>query len=705
MEHNDVLSHEVSTKLVGIAQSILGPAYSPVQLFKAIKLDSKEDDRETICFAAGVQNVWDIGTLCLLDRKQSKEQIVQLVSIADGFRELLVFDINQDGRTEIVSWWQAGSGAYLSLYIFQWEGDTARALFPDLVYHQGLVEFKDVDGDGIDEIVIWESDWDVETAQWEPQRYFVRIYKYEQSKYCELSSELTERRYNPSSIVSRQVSIMGTNPNASHRLKPQDAYKQELDQLIVHNDVDVECLAKLAEHQSVLWQEGFYHDSIAAADLVIRAEVYVPDSGVKAALMTTSWRERGVAWTMLGGYRRALDCYQSALESWSDDASEYLPSYFHVGLFREYGMIHSALGNYRDGLAFLSHAKRYLEELAPGSEETKEEKSRLSSNVGLTLLRLGDYEPAIKELECAANLDLELGTVTGRAINQMLLGNTHRAAGRSNDAIKSYEDALTTLGEVSDRDRESDVYLELGSTHISEGRCAEGLKFVSKALLFTSSGNLRQREAIHYIHLGNGQLALSDFVASRRSFEKALEFATAFYLPETKWQAYFGLARVAWQLGDMRLWQESLDASISTIEEIRSQYLPENVKISLLAERAKPYVEMVTRCFRGDPLLAFQYAERVKSRVFVERLACTDLPASPGISIDLLNEEARLIDHLQNLEADRLESVKEVESTERDLGEIWKKISAAGRDGDEYVALRKGDPCDFSSARELLSSP
>ncbi|MEI8175091.1 MAG: hypothetical protein WCG28_04030 [bacterium] len=124
---------------------------SEVKLFKVVKQDVDGDGQEEICFAAGITDVWDTTTCCLLDFQNEKEHVIELVPIAHGFRDLQILDINSDGIPEIVSLWQARSGASLSLYIFQWDGNTLNPLFPKREFHQGFMEMKDLDADNIDQ--------------------------------------------------------------------------------------------------------------------------------------------------------------------------------------------------------------------------------------------------------------------------------------------------------------------------------------------------------------------------------------------------------------------------------------------------------------------------------------------------------------------------------------------------------------------------
>src|SRR5215469_3621493 len=103
----------------------LGEA-SEVRVFKFVRRDIDGDGQDEICFAAGVRSdpgafFYSYVGVWLLDPLEVGYFSIELsVPYSDTFRDLLVLDINSDHIPEIVFWFQAGSGAFLSFYVFQW---------------------------------------------------------------------------------------------------------------------------------------------------------------------------------------------------------------------------------------------------------------------------------------------------------------------------------------------------------------------------------------------------------------------------------------------------------------------------------------------------------------------------------------------------------------------------------------------------------
>lgn len=718
---------------------------SEVKIFKVVKQDVDGDGQEEICFAAGIADVWDTTTCCLLDFQNEKEHVIELVPIANGFRDLQILDINSDGIPEIVSLWQAGSGAFLSLYIFQWDGNTLNSLFPEEAFYQGFMEMKDLDADHVDEIVIWKGKWaeelqetseldlssdidlsdpdnidldqlaqgiqEVEGAQWSSHHFDIYVFRYHKGAYQLHTIHTSERRYNPSSIVSRKISIMGTPPDVEHRFTPLENYKQQLETLIQKKQVDEDFVAQLGEHQTVLSEETFYKESLATIDLALEATKHLSDPIAKMRWSVLLWRDKGATLSLLGDYIQSVSCYLQALSLWNNKINIQVPAYYQAAFHRELGTMYSALGDYEHALAELSKAQTFLEVLELSVPENRAELSRLYSNFGLTYARLGEPQLASAVFERAIIWDSELGNYFGLVINYMGLGNVQRTIKRYNDAIESYQAALAVMDEVSDRDRESDVYLELGSTLILNHQLEEGLQYLQKALLLTSVGNLKQREAIHYLYLGEAYRQLNELQLAAQFFNKAVGFAQAFETPETQWQAFYGLA-LTYQHQDLQdKYQNALEDALKTIEQLRLQYLPETFKISLFAQKTKPYEAMVLLHSSTSPERAFNYMERVKSRVFIEQLATTTI-GSAGISSELADREVRLISefrrlqlrHRETLSQQKYEWGDEIDQIETELQQLWHEIRRTGDKGSEYIALRQATPMDFPGVKQILNA-
>lgn len=225
-------------------------------------------------------------------------------------------------------------------------------------------------------------------------------------------------------------------------------------------------------------------------------------------------------------------------------------------------------------------------------------------------------------------------------------------------------------------------------------------------------GNLKQREAIHYLYLGEAYRELNQLQQAVQFFQKAIAFAQEFETPETQWQALYGLALTYQLQGQLLACQQALEAAIETIEQLRSQYLPESLKISLFADKIKPYTKIILLYRPTDPEKAFHYLERSQSRAFIEQLATTAMSAVAGIPPELAEREAQLLGELRRVQLRHRETLSqqkyewgdEVSQIENQLEQLWHEIDRLGIRGTQYVALRQATTLDLAGVKQILQS-
>ncbi|NEO98692.1 MAG: tetratricopeptide repeat protein [Symploca sp. SIO2E9] len=689
---------------------------SKINLFKVIHEDVDGDGQEEVCLVAGIHHPWSsVGDCILLDPSQDGQYVPTILSSMYGFRDLQVSDINKDGIPEIVLLDQSGSGAFLTLQICQWNGKTLKSLFPEGGFYQGFYETKDLDADGVDEVLIWQGEWTESLGggplRWKPKHFdiFIFYYNCQTGRYELQFSHSTERCYNPGDIVQRSYGgLIGQALEGGHRATSVNEYHQQLKVLIENQQVNENFVDELRGHRKVLVEEGFYEEALEITDLTLEAVKYLANPTIRNQFLIELSREKGMTFSFLGNYSGAVNSYLQALSFWTDNISTDPPVYYH----RELGMMYLAMGDYRHALDSLSAEKTLLELLDISVEDNRAELSRLNSNFGLTYARMGEPDLAITSFQKAIDLDKELENKFGLVINYMGKGNVQRTLKNYQEAIHSYQAALRVLDKVSQRDLESDVYLELGSTLVLNDQPKEGLQYLQKALLLTSVRNLKQREAIHYLYLGEACRELNQLSLAVQFFQKAITFAEEFETPEIKWQSLYGLALTYQHQGQLTACQQALENAINTIEQLRSQYLPETFKISLFAEKGKLYEAMVLFCLSSTLEQAFNYMERGKSRAFIEQLATTEIVNAVGIPQKLAEQETQLLGELRclqlrhrgTLSQQQYEWGDEITQIEEQLEQLWDEIRGTNAKGAEYVALRQGKTLDFAGVKSTLNT-
>ena len=682
--------------------------------------DLDGDGTPELHFAAGIPEYGGPAMCGIVRRREDGQVGVRpLINCEQGLRELTVRDINGDGIPELMMRWQADFGLVLTLYVLRFDGTSVTSLFPNLMFHQGFMETKDLDGDGLDEIVVWAGLYETNPRRG-PKRFGVNVFKYNGQEYELQHQHETDRRYLPAALLQQRIAVTGL-PERFEEPPTIEEYRRRLRELIDDDRVDEDFVVKVGLLSSDLYSETFYAEALRMNDLLREAVGHLQDAEKRRRYSFEAWESRGKVCMWIGLWQEAIDSYVRASGLAVDGVPTGIDPMHGPDLQREMGFVYSRIGDYSNALARFSAAEDLIADMDADSDATRGALSRLRSNRALVYAEMGDYGLAETSFREAIHLDRELGRTQQIAINYTGLGNVQRDRGEYPDALRSYDDALSVLDELSERDRESDVYLERGVTLILQDEAEQALPLLQRALLLTSVPNLSHHAAVHYLYLGEAHRVSGRPETARGFFATAAELAQEYSTPETGWQALHKLALIAQEDGRLGECKGLLERCIGTIEGLRSQYLPESLKIALLARKAEPYESMVlfllSRARRSESeeerkralREAFAYVEHAKSRVFVEELATTDIRPA-GISPELLDEEARLLRSVRAFRAlhtagaaeQRYLWGQEISEIEEKLRELWNRISEESGRGAEYAELRRAVPSDHPSVRAML---
>jgi tetratricopeptide (TPR) repeat protein len=718
-------------ELIATARQILGPEVqekgwnydlSRVRLLArgSVWADLDGDGMPELYFAAGIPE-YGGPAMCGIVRRREDEQVGvrPLIACEQGLRELAVRDINGDGTPELVLRWQAEFGLMLTLYILRFDGTAATSLFPNVVFHQGFMETKDLDGDGQDELVVWAGLYET-NPRWGPQRFGVNVFRYNGQQYELQFQHETDRRYLPAEVLQQRIAVSGL-PERFEEPPTIEEYRRRLHELIKNNQVDEGFVVEMGVLSSQLYSEAFYAEALKMNDLLQEAVGHLQDAEERRQYSFQTWESRGRVCLWIGLWQEAIDSYLMALDLAVNGVPSGIDPVYGPDLQRELGFVYSRIGDYSSALTRFSNAEELIADLDAEADDIRGALSRLRSNRALVYAEMGDYGNAETSFREAIDLDQELGRTQQLALNYTGLGNVQRDRENYPDALRAYDTALSVLKELSERDRESDIYLERGLTLLLQDQAEQALPLLQKSLLMTSVPNISHHAAAHYLYLGEAHRASGGREAAADFFTTAAELAEEYSTPETRWQALHKLALIADEDGRPEQCKELLERCIGTIESLRAQYLPESLKIALLARKAEPYESMALFLLssarrsgseeesKRDLREAFAYVEQAKSRVFVEQLATTEIKPT-GIARELLDQEAGLLRRVRAFRSLRTAEAteqrylwgQEISETEEELRELWHRIGQESGRGTEYVELRQGVPRNHSSVRAML---
>ncbi len=502
--------------------------------------------------------------------------------------------------------------------------------------------------------------------------------------------------------------------------------------------VDPGLIERLGDKYQWLEDRYYHEEALEVIEIAFEGLKYVKQPIARQVLSYRAWRSKAVTSSWLGRYGTSIYAYEKAVELGEKGAYARERSQFIPGNRRELGTMYWRVGDLSEALRNLSIAEEKLQGIKAMLDEPDylDELARLRAAFGLAYLGLGQYENAADSAAEAACIHENQGETDSKrnlqaAIDYTTLGNARREAALEREATpanayEAFENALRVLKKVSFSDqelidRESDIYLGRGRTLFSQGKYDKASQDLQRSISLASDMNLAQHAATHHLFIGETQARLDDPKAET-SLKEAAHYAKEYGTPETRWRALYELALLRNRQGRTDEALEELKECIGTIEGLRSQYLPEPFKISMLANKEDVYSAMVQiLCsLEGSEnevarrnVEAFDYAERAKSRVFAEQLAATDLDNVDIASIPpkLLNQERELARELRILRAEHLENLtkgtydwgEEALKLESRLAKVRNRMRRTAG-GDEYVALREAAALDYSKVHTLLNA-
>jgi CHAT domain-containing protein len=398
-----------------------------------------------------------------------------------------------------------------------------------------------------------------------------------------------------------------------------------------------------------------------AADALYRqALAKVPGAGELRTRMRVVLEQANNAWFQ-GRYQEAFDLREqvekNALrEGWPLE---------QVMAKNTGGLIWWTLGDNRRSLLELREALSRAEKL----EVRRDEVATALNNIGLVQRESGDYPGALATLDRALSIDRKLGSRWAMAYDLRNQAQTRLKMGDPDAALPLLTEAGTMAGEIGDRVNQAKIYLARG----------------------------------------DAEAALKHVPAAQDSYRKALEAADAMLLPEVRWRALYGLARLQQGAGDSAGAVASFTKAIETVEGLRAEIRLDQLKDGFLAGKMDLYAGMVGLLVdlkRSDE--AFAVAERSRARNLIDILGRQRLSLNGSVDQELYDRQNRLKGQLQEQEALAAQAAKPqekamyVQALERLRADYQDLLLDIERKRPELLSLVKVNPVSLAEVRGEL---
>ncbi|MFQ5340107.1 MAG: CHAT domain-containing protein [Anaerolineae bacterium] len=248
-------------------------------------------------------------------------------------------------------------------------------------------------------------------------------------------------------------------------------------------------------------------------------------------------------------------------------------------------------------------------------------------NMGIIYHQLAEFETALSLFETSYRLFQQAGHLgqQGRALNE--LGYTAKELGQWDVALNHYRQALTIWRQLEDRESQGRIHNNLGEVFFLTGRWAEAQSHYEQALAIALDERHENRREAADMLLNLGLLFCTQgrLGEAQTRYDGALALARGIDSPTLVSQAHYRLGDLWKRRHRLRQAYQAYRQAVETIEAVRGRQATESTRVSLFNTRQQVYQAMILLCLELDqPAQALSYAERAKSRAFLDMLAHVD---------------------------------------------------------------------------------
>jgi CHAT domain-containing protein/tetratricopeptide (TPR) repeat protein len=342
-----------------------------------------------------------------------------------------------------------------------------------------------------------------------------------------------------------------------------------------------------------------------------------------------------------------------------------------------------------------------LENLEKALEINREINSRVRigvvlSQTGFVYSNLGDNNTAIKKIIEAEKIIKEEGDLWELAGVYNHMGVVLQKAGRIDKAYEYYNSALKIYEEEEDIYNQFAILSNLGTLFFDKKDYSMAEEYHSRGLIISRETNDKDLEVRCLLNLANDQSMLGKLDDAWSNYESAYQIAKSLNNPELNWKIIAGMAENYEQRGNYIKAVELNDSALTILEGMRNTLQSDEWKASFMAMEHFAFEDIINmlsslhekESTKGYDKLAFQFAERSKSRAFLDLLAESLANVKEGADKELLKRQEEILISLteakQKLQQESLSEqadmqivsqLKEIiNNTEEELGNIKREI-------------------------------
>lgn len=424
---------------------------------------------------------------------------------------------------------------------------------------------------------------------------------------------------------------------------------------------------------------GSYPDSLASFNAALNIDRELSN---KASEGQDLWDIGRIYYLRLSRFDEALKAYKQALSIFKGlgNMEKSAKVLMDIGLvYEQEGEYESARTNYLEGIKIagetndrtaFSRGNLYLANVAwhtgdyqeafrhqrialTTAEELKDRKQEAMAHnlAGLIYMNLGMLEKALDSLSRSLAISTETGDKLDEAAAYNNIGIVQRELGNLEKSIESFKSALAIDSELNTKWGMAYDMRNLGISYERMGRLKEALESLNSSLTLSREIGERKNEGMTLYSLGMLYMRMEKGDEASKSLKEAYSIGKEVNLPEVTWRSLKAQAALLIQKNRPADAYTELKEAITVVEKMRGRIKVDEYKTGFLENKTDLYEEMVLLLLRmGRVEEAFNYAERARSRNFIDMLGNQKVNLKSAASQRLLDMERNLRGRIENLE-------------------------------------------------------
>jgi CHAT domain-containing protein len=243
------------------------------------------------------------------------------------------------------------------------------------------------------------------------------------------------------------------------------------------------------------------------------------------------------------------------------------------------------------------------------------------NTLGLIHWTLNDPEQALKNLHHSLDLAIEMRSPIDIASAHNNIGLVHRKEKRFEKSLESFNEALKRDIQLKSKWGQGYTHRNMGMSLMRMGNLDDAAGHFNQAMSFSSKIGDRTNVVKIMLELGHLALERKQWQEAVPLFEKAFALSSLINVKEVSWRALRGQGFALIQLKENDEAVKVYKEAVKIVDVMRAAIKVEEFQNGFLTDKQDVYKELILLLLdMGNVEDSFQYAERAKSRSFIDLL-------------------------------------------------------------------------------------